>query len=890
LKKIVFKSFLIFMVLLSIMPMSVFAYTGTGQYAGKNVLTGNIATTTVIPGFDQNAKVTNQANFIDGSTATSGTIMQSEIKYTLTNVSDVGALFISMVNLGSSNLSFRLYDASDAIVLEKRVNDLTNAATLTSTGGYEPINLRGIKAISINDYSTETYTVNELDAYDTMPPTDVSGIAIPPANITNTQMRVDFTTPTNTDFDKYKVYKNGVLLETSAAGTAKNTLFQRTYTGLTASTSYTWKVTGIDKYGNESPGASVTASTKAPPDTTPPANVTNLTWTPDSYTTGTLNWTPPADADLNGFNVYQGATKLNGTLLTKTTTSFAISGLTESTSYTWKIISVDATGNENNGSTVTGQGLLHDLTPPANVTNLTWTPNSYTTGTLNWTPPADADLNGFNVYQGATKLNGTLLTKTTTSFAITGLTDNTSYTWKIIAVDATGNANSGSTVTGQGLFHDFIPPDTPTGLQGTASSGSVTLNWNASTAPDVANYRIYLNGSYLGQTGSGAHTFTTAATDNVNNKWEVTAVDTSGNESPKSTPVITYMDTISPLAPIGLAVAGSGPNSVSLTWQPNTEPDLAGYSVFQDLAKITQSLLTATSYTVNGLTAGTTYTFQVTATDTSGNESAKSSAITFIKQLPPTVPTNLKAVSSSHQVSLSWNPVATATKYIIYRNGTKIGEASSGSFSDTTGTSGAQYTYEVTAYNIAGESPKASTNATVSESVKFNENLPFNVMDMLGTSVGFLGIYGKWILIVLGIIFCPLLLAIVSSLMGFDQKKPVRTPRDTQKIRKALGMDTPEYAASKVREAEQVKQHNKWVKEQAEKQREHREDTRKKIMAQPTRERADRAFSRKGLDDYIKAKGYSISSKRQEEIYQSGREAQRLEQRSERFNSRSRRK
>ncbi|MET7289993.1 glycosyl hydrolase family 18 protein [Streptomyces sp. NPDC005573] len=78
-----------------------------------------------------------------------------------------------------------------------------------------------------------------------------------------------------------------------------------------------------------------------------------------------------------------------------------------------------------------------------------------------------------------------------------------------------------------------------------------------------------------------------------------------------------------PAAPTGLAVAGTTSSSASLTW--NTVSGATGYNVYRDGSKVTA--VTGTSATVAGLSASTSYSFQVTATNSAG-ESPKSAAVT----------------------------------------------------------------------------------------------------------------------------------------------------------------------------------------------------------------------------------------------------------------------
>lgn len=178
---------------------------------------------------------------------------------------------------------------------------------------------------------------------------------------------------------------------------------------------------------------------------------------------------------------------------------------------------------------------------------------------------------------------------------------------------------------------DTTPPPAVTGLRGTVGDSKVTLNWNTVAASDLSGYRIYLNGA-LYTTVTTPTGVVTGLTNGTEYEFSVSSFDDSANESPKVSIKLTPTgpappDTTPPAVPLGLTAKAANQQAV-LSWTANKEPDLAGYVLYQDGTKLRQ--VNGSTYTVSGLTNGQTYTFAVSAIDTSGNESARSAAVTVI--------------------------------------------------------------------------------------------------------------------------------------------------------------------------------------------------------------------------------------------------------------------
>lgn len=171
-----------------------------------------------------------------------------------------------------------------------------------------------------------------------------------------------------------------------------------------------------------------------------------------------------------------------------------------------------------------------------------------------------------------------------------------------------------------------------------------------------------------------------SATPNAQHVYTVSALDAAGNESVQSDPVsgaaLPIPDKTPPAAPTGLE-AQAMEGKIQLTWDPNTELDLAGYIIYRNGVALNKEPHVGTEYEViGGMTWGTQYRFQIAAVDHSGNISAKSNDVRAAPlspadTTPPDIPTNLKATMSGDYLSivLSWtasNASDIAGYYVFY--------------------------------------------------------------------------------------------------------------------------------------------------------------------------------------------------------------------------------
>ena len=222
-------------------------------------------------------------------------------------------------------------------------------------------------------------------------------------------------------------------------------------TGLTASTTYYYKVSAVDASGNIGPLSSErSGTTSATADTTSP----------------TVSITSP----VSGATVTRTVT-VSGTASDNVSVSVVAVKIDESGAYTpatpvspgdyssWNVTltnvplgshsfiarATDGAGNMNWFYTPVTV-VQSDTTPPGQVTGLTVNTAGNTQLNVTWTANTESDLHHYNVYRGTTAgFTVTLGTTTpvgqptTNSFSNTGLTASTTYYYKVSAVDASGN-------------------------------------------------------------------------------------------------------------------------------------------------------------------------------------------------------------------------------------------------------------------------------------------------------------------------------------------------------------------------------------------------------------------------------------------------------------------
>jgi hypothetical protein len=250
-------------------------------------------------------------------------------------------------------------------------------------------NVYGVAIINPNNAALNVYEFDVEGSSATFK-TDLTNVDI--TGITKTDAIVSWSAPTGysgVTLSGYKIYVDNVLKHTASPSSSSYSL-----TGLTADTSYTVKVVVSYSDGTETTGITKVFNTLVPEDETAPANVTNLVATP-TFNSINLSWTNPTDQDFAKVNVYEdGIYKKSVTATEGSSANF--SNLDPDTTYSFKVTSVDFTGNESSGAVIEVKTL--PLPEVKKIKDLEAT-SKFDRVKLSWTLPESEYFHHVNIYR-----------------------------------------------------------------------------------------------------------------------------------------------------------------------------------------------------------------------------------------------------------------------------------------------------------------------------------------------------------------------------------------------------------------------------------------------------------------------------------------------------------
>jgi hypothetical protein len=552
---------------------------------------------------------------------------------------------------------------------------------------------------------------------------------------------VTWTAPVDNSgtIQNYTIVDSSYSLKPFTAGPNDTTA---TISGLINGTAYSFIVSATNTKGStaSSPSDAVIPATISDP----PTDIAGVLGDKNI----TVSWNPPVNN--GGFPITSytvTSSPGNFKVTTDGSTTAVVSGLTIGTAYTFTVTATNVIGKSNPSSPSAAVTYVTVSDPPTNIRAI---PTGTNIGIL-WNAPINNGGSPITGYTVTSVPDGLTATSTgSTTATITGLRNRILYRFTVIATNSVGNSvdseysNSTQMITA---------PDPPTNVIAVGSNRSAVVTW---TAPEytggltITKYKVTSNlGNKVFAIGATTATFS-GLTNGTPYTFTVTATTKDPYTSIDSSPSNTVIPDTNPDPPTGVT-AVAGDQTATVSWIAplnNGGESIIAYTVTSPdlpISKTTTNGSTTTAV-IAGLTNGTSYKFNVTATNQGNKTSNPSSdSNTVIPDIPPNPPTNVTTVAGNKTATVYWRePVS--------NGGTAIQSYtisdSSGLISFTTGTTdtsanipnltnGTSYAFKVLATNIGNSSVYSSlsnpvTLATVPDPPK---NLAISDIDIFGNAI-----------------------------------------------------------------------------------------------------------------------------------------------------------
>ncbi|MFO0863079.1 MAG: fibronectin type III domain-containing protein [Gemmataceae bacterium] len=486
--------------------------------------------------------------------------------------------------------------------------------------------------------------------------------------------------------------------------------------GLTPGSTYWYQIEATNALG-KSTGSWQSITT---PGSTAPTTPGSVKATAVSSTQINLTWTDSVNE--TGYDIYWwtsgGWAKRTTTPLAANSTSYQATGLTAGTQYWFYVSAVNGATQSNSASVsaTTSSGAptspepLKGVAASSTQINLSWTDSTGETGynVYRW----DASISNWR------NLTTTPLAANTTSYQATGLTANTTYYFYVSAVNSAGKSDTAyitiNTLGGR--------PTSPEPLVAkAASSSTVSLSWTDSQGETGYDVYKYNAGAWqkITTTPLAANTTTysaTGLTGGTTYYFYVSAVNSVGNTDTAYQTVTTLAG--APAVPGNFAVKATSSSRIDVTWSDVSGEK--GYRVYDWTGTgwhLTGTVAAnVTSYSVTGLTAGSTFYYYVEAYNDTGAASSDWKSVTTFVAAPD--PLTLTPVSGT-QINLSWTNVAGETGYRVFmwdgsawkQQGAALA-ANTTTYQATGLTANTKYWFYVEAFNASSSAAGTSQSAT----------------------------------------------------------------------------------------------------------------------------------------------------------------------------------
>ncbi|MCP4369267.1 MAG: hypothetical protein GY797_14300, partial [Deltaproteobacteria bacterium] len=463
-------------------------------------------------------------------------------------------------------------------------------------------------------------------------------------------------------------YGTTVTADQSPVLGSADTAVSKTISGLTADTTYHYRVVATNGIGTTN-GADMTLFNTAAPYARTDAAI------PIDLTTATLNGTVNPrrfDDSLDTTVTFEyGLTNAYGSSApaiqsplsggVEQTVSLGLTGLTANTTYHYRVTATSPSG------TGTGADMTFNTLGTPIVTTDTAAPVGTTTATLNGTVNANGNSTTVTFEYGTTTAYGTTVTAdqspvtgttaTPVSKAITGLTNATTYHYRVVGTNGSGTSNGVDKTFTTGVMPPTATTDAATAIGTTSATMNGTVNanglnttvafeWGFTTAYGVTDSAT--PNVVAGSTNTPVAFSPGTLIPNTTYHYRVVAQSAGGtifgadrSFTTHATPTVTtnIASSVTTAGAVLNGMVNAINQSTTVTFEYGTTTAY-GTTVTADQSPVSGNTDTAVSKAISGLTLNTTYHYRVVGQNASGTSHGADRTFTTSAPAAPTATTN----------------------------------------------------------------------------------------------------------------------------------------------------------------------------------------------------------------------------------------------------------
>ena len=476
---------------------------------------------------------------------------------------------------------------------------------------------------------------------------------------------------TESDLAGYKAY---VGTASGVYGSSIDVGNQTTYTitGLGSGTFY-FVVTAYNTSGIESVHSNEVSKTFTAPDTTPPA-ISGIASNSITSNSASLVWTTD---ELSDSQVQYGISTAYGSSTSKNITMVTLhnqglTGLLPSTTYHFRVLSMDAAGNlATSGDNTFTTTAAPDTTPPVvsgiTASNITGT-GAVITWSTNEAATSQVEYGTTTAYGSLSALDSTLVTSHSKS--LTGLIAATTYHFRVISRDAAGNTSTSTDNTFVTITTpDTIPPVISNMASTQISDRSAVITWKTDEA--ATSELAYGTTLSYGSTSASLsplvtdHSLSLASlSPSTTYHFRITSRDGAGNISSSSDQIFVTLSGANTTGPVisNIGSTGATGSAITITWTTDeastSQVEYGPTTTYGSITSLNATLSIDHIQLLSGLAGGSLYHYRVKSADATGNLTiSEDHTFTTSDTTAPTDVKGFKAEPHNGSVHLSWiNP------------------------------------------------------------------------------------------------------------------------------------------------------------------------------------------------------------------------------------------